>query len=111
MQLWFLLVDNGKFHDKGGQHNYMKFYQERMKSLASIEAQLPSLAKSLRKFINDSVFGEGEEEVVHPDDREQMEFTKKFNADVEEERARQKGKQGAEHRSHSSPVESDENLR
>ena len=78
-----------------------------MKSLGSMDAELPSLAKSLRKFINDHVFGEGEEEVVHPDDKEQREFTKKFNADVEEERARQKGKQRAEH-ANSPPSGSDE---
>lgn len=62
-----------------------------MKSLATMVVELPGVYKSYKKFVNNNVFGEGEE-VVHPGEKEQREFAKMFNADFEEEKARQKGK-------------------
>ena len=59
-----------------------------MKALAKIMAELPRTYKSYRKFIDDNMFGEGEEEVVHPAQKEQREFTKRFNAAIEKEKAR-----------------------
>ena len=57
--------------------------------------KLPDTYESYKKFVNDNVFGEGEEEVVHPNEQEQREFMEKFSADVEEEKGQQKGKQRA----------------
>ena len=95
-QLWFLLIDGGTFRAKGVDHKYSDFYQERMKSLATMMDELPDVYMSYKKFINDNVFGEGEEEVVHPGDKEQREFMKKFSVEIRDEKARQKGKQRAE---------------
>lgn len=67
-----------------------------MKSVETMATRLPDVYKSYRKFIDDSVFGEGEQEEVHPDEEKQREFTKKFYAEVEEETTRQKGKERAE---------------
>ena len=67
-----------------------------MKSVKTMATRLPDVYKSYRKFIDDSVFGEGEQEEVHPDEEEQREFTKKFYAEVEEEMTQQKGKERAE---------------
>lgn len=96
LQLWHILVGVGNFHGLAVENNYVKFYRERMKSLAVMSVELPRTYKSFRKFIDDNVFGEGEEEVVHPSAGEQTEFNRKFAADVEEEKARQKERQDPE---------------
>ena len=66
LELWFLLVNGKRFHRIAVEHGYVEFYQDRMKNLATLSAELPGTYKSFRKFINNNVFGEGEEEVVHP---------------------------------------------
>ena len=65
-----------------------------MKSLTKMSVELPGTYKSFRKFIDDNVFGEGEEEVVHPSEEAQRKFVTKFDAEFEKEKARQKGMQG-----------------
>jgi len=95
-QLWFLLIDGTAFCAKRVGHNYLGFYQDRMKSLAKMRIELPDTYKSYKTFMSENVFGEGEEEVVHVNDEEQREFMKKFGADIEDEKARQKGKYRAE---------------
>ena len=96
LQLWYLLVDGERFHETAVEHNYMGFYQEQMKSLATMSVELPRTYKSFRKFIDNNVFGEGEEEVVHPSVEKQREFRRKLNADIEEEKALQKERQDHE---------------
>ena len=67
-----------------------------MKLVKMMATRLPDIYKSYRKFIDDSVFGEGEQEEVHPDEEEQRGFMKKFYTEVEEETTQQKGKERAE---------------
>ena len=89
--MWFLLIDGKMFHAKAVEHDYPGFYRDRMKSLATMVVELPRTYESFRKFIDRNVFGEGEEEVVHPSVETQRGFLRKFYADVEEEKAHQKG--------------------
>ena len=96
LELWFLLVDGQRFQGNLVSHGYVEFYQERMKDLARIAVDTPWIYESFRKFINDNVFGEGEEEVVDPRTEKQREFKRKFSADIEEEKARHKEKRGPE---------------
>jgi hypothetical protein len=63
-----------------------------MKSLASMALELPEVYKSYKTFINISVLGEGEKEIMGSGAREQVDFQKKFYMDLEEEKARWKGK-------------------
>ena len=90
MKLWFLLVDGKKFLPKGVPHNYSVFYADRMQTLKTMAIELPGIYKSLRKHIDDNVFGKREEEVMNLSERQQVKYMVKFRADVEVEKARQK---------------------
>ena len=93
MQLKFLLVDGTTFHAKGVVHNYSSFYQDQMKSLRKMKDELPEVYKAYKKFINNSVFGEGEEEIVGPGERKERKFAEQFDADFAVVKAKeQKGK-------------------
>ena len=64
-----------------------------MKSLRKMKDELPEVYKGYTKFINDRVFGEGEEKTEGPAELEQREFTEQFDADFAVAKAKaQKGK-------------------
>ena len=63
-----------------------------MKSLADMAHDLPEIYRSCKELINTSLFSEEGDEMMGPDSDEQKEFTKKFYADLEEEKSRRKGK-------------------
>ena len=85
MQLWFLLIDGGTFHAKGIDRKYSNFYQEQMKSLGKVSDEMPTASYAYKKFMDDNVFGKGEEEVVHPDEEEQRGFMAKFDVEINDE--------------------------
>ena len=85
MQLWFLLIDGGRFHAKGVDRKYSNFYQERMKSLGKVSDKMPTASYAYKKFMDNNVFGKGEEEVVHPDEEEQRGFMAKFDVEINDE--------------------------
>jgi len=58
-----------------------------MKSLTRMSVELPDTYRSFRKFIDENVFGEGEEEAIHPREAQQRGFEAKLGADFEEEKA------------------------
>ena len=96
-QLWFLLIDGTTFHAKAVVHDYSDFYQEQMKLLKKMKRELPKVHKACMKFINDNVFAEGEEEVLHPNEKEQRRFAERFDgefmaAKAGEQMSQQKGK-------------------
>lgn len=101
LKLWFLLVDGKRFHGMSIGHRFVRFYRERMKSLARMSVELPEIYKSFREFIDNNVFGEEEEEVVHPSMEKQGVFLQKFNAKFEEEKARRKERQDKKERADS----------
>jgi len=70
----------------------VRFYRERMISLATNAVELPWAYASFHEFIKNNVFGEGEEEDLRPEEVEQREFTKRFRVEVEDAKAREKGK-------------------
>ena len=55
--------------------------------------ELPEIHKSCRKFIDDGVFGKGEEEVVHPNEEEQRKFTETFDADFAAAKAKKRARE------------------
>jgi len=62
-----------------------------MKSLATAAVELPQAYASFQEFINNKVYGEGQEEELRPDEVAQRVFTKRFYAEVEKTKAREKG--------------------
>ena len=59
--------------------------------------ELPEVYKAYEKFINDSVFGEGEEEIVSLGERKERKFAEQFDADFAVAKAKeQKGKDVAD---------------
>lgn len=72
-----------------------------MRSLIKMHIELPDVYKAYTKFVNDNVFGDGEEEAVHPNDEEQRGFMTRFDAEfaaakVKEKERQQKGKNRTE---------------
>ncbi|KAF9643999.1 hypothetical protein BDM02DRAFT_3132039 [Thelephora ganbajun] len=94
--LWFLLIDGRTFYAKSIERDCSRFYQEWMKLLVTMLTELPGVYNSYRKFIDDNIFGKGEEETVNLSEEEQVEFTEKFHTDIQEEKAQQKAKDNAE---------------
>jgi hypothetical protein len=58
-----------------------------------MNCDLPEIYKSYRKFIDDSVFGEGEKEAVPPDEEEQRRFAERFDTDFAVAKARKQTRQ------------------
>ena len=54
--------------------------------------ELPELYNSYKQLLMTTLFGEEGKDKVNPGEEEQMEFTKKFYDDLEEEKVHQKGK-------------------
>ena len=85
------------FCAKGAAYDYSSFYQDRMKSLRKMKDELPEVYKGYTKFINDRVFGEGEEKIEGPAEQEQRKFAEQFDADFAVAKAKaQKGKNAAD---------------
>jgi hypothetical protein len=62
-----------------------------MRSLAKMQMELHYVYEAYKKFMNDNVFGEGEEE-VHPNGEEQNKFAKKLDADFAAAKVKEKAK-------------------
>ena len=70
--------------------------------------ELPEIHKSWRKFIDDSVFGKGEEETVHPNEEEQRRFAETFDADFSAAKAKKQAREAkGKHRAHNSDSDND----
>jgi len=63
-----------------------------MASIATAAVKLPRIYASFQEFLKNNVFGEREEEELHKDDVEQRVYMRRYNAEVEEAKAREKGK-------------------
>ena len=70
----------------------INFYMERIKSIENMREELHGIYKSCRKFIDNSVFGKGEAEIVHPNEEEQRRFTEKFGAEFAAAKAKKQAR-------------------
>lgn len=80
------------FHGVGVEHNYIKFYKDRMATLAETAVELPETYASYQEFIQNNVFGEKEGEELQQDEVEQGAFMRRFRTEIKEARAQGKGK-------------------
>ena len=63
-----------------------------MELIQNMRTELIGIYETYRKFIDDNVFGKGEEEVVHPNEEEQRRFTEKFGGEFAAAKAKEQAR-------------------